>query len=150
LNRAILTQTWTGYLDKFDGSMELPLPVLQSVSSVNYLDEDGDWQVLATTVYGSITTEFFGKVYLKKDQTWPSIHSEPNSVKITFVAGWGVGADVLVKAYNIRKILKLLAGHFYFNPTPTFVEPRLVEVPRKVWFGLEYLLGQYRIMNDPS
>lgn len=150
LNRAILTQTWTGYLDEFENSMELPLPVLQSVSSVRYRDSDGDWQTLATTIYGVIATEFFGRIYLKLDQVWPTLYEEPNSVEITFVCGWGTGSDVLTKAYNIRKILKLLGGHFYFNPTPTFVELRLVEVPRKVWYGLEYLLGQYRIPNDPS
>jgi uncharacterized phiE125 gp8 family phage protein len=150
LNRAILTQTWKGVIDEFDDIIEIPLPVLQSVTQVRYRNTDGDWTVLSTDIYGVSTYGLFGWVYLKTDQIWPELHTEPGSVEITFVAGWGAGADILTKAYGIRKAMKLLAGHFYYNATPTFVEPRLVEVPRKIWFGLEYVLGQYRIRNDPS
>lgn len=152
LNRAILEQTWVGVLDKFDDRIELPLPPLQSVGQVRYRDTDGAWQVLSTDIYGVETKGLFGFIYRKKDQVWPTLYSsvEPGLVEITFTAGWGNGAEVLTAAPNMKKLLKLLGGHFYFYPTPTFVEPRVVEVPRKVWFGLEYLLGQYRIVNDHS
>lgn len=150
LNRAILTQTWVGVLDQFENWIEIPLPVLASVTSVRYRDVNGDWQTLSTSVYGVDTYGLFGCIYLKPEQAWPTVYSERGSVEITFVAGWGDGADVLSAAYGIRKALKLLAGHFYHNPTPTFVEPRLVEVPRKIWFGLEYVLAPYRIVNDHS
>lgn len=150
LNRAILTQTWVGVLDKFENWMEIPLPVLQSVSQIRYRDSDGAWQVLSTDVYAVDTYGLFGAVYLKNSQSWPVLYSEQSSVEFTFTAGWGTGAQVLTKAYGIRKAMKLLAGHFFYNPTPTFVEPRLVEVPRKIWFGLEYVLAPYQIKNDHS
>jgi uncharacterized phiE125 gp8 family phage protein len=150
LNRAILSQTWKGVIDQWDEYVELPLPVLQSISQIRYRAIDGTWTVLATSYYAVEAYGLFGGFYRKKDQVWPELYDERGSIEITFVAGWGTGANVLTKAYGIRKALKLLAGHFYLNPSPTFVEPRLVEVPRKIWYGLDYVLGQYRVMNDPS
>jgi uncharacterized phiE125 gp8 family phage protein len=150
LNRAILTQSWKGVVDRFDDYIELPLPVLQSVTQIRYRDTDGTWQVLSTSYYGVDLYGLFGTIYRKKDQAWPAVYEEPGSVEISFTAGWGTGANVLAAANGIRKALKLLAGHFYLNPSPTFVEPRLVEVPRKIWYGLDYVLGQYRINNDVS
>ena len=151
LNRAVLTQIWVGVIDGFDDYIEVPLPTLASVDQIRYRDADGDWNVLATTVYGVESYGLFARIYLKDSQTWPTVlTTEPGSVEITFTAGWGDGAAVLSAAYGMRKALKLLAGHYYFNPTPTFVEPRLVEVPRKVQYQLENVIGQFRIRSDPS
>lgn len=150
LGRAILTQSWKGVIDKFAIAIEIPLPMLQSVTQIRYRDVNGTWTVLSTSIYGVDVYGLLGTVYLKKDQTWPDIYTEPGSIEISFTAGWGTGANVLTYAYGIRKAMKLLAGHFYHNPNPTFVEPRLVEVPRKIWFGLEYVLGPYMIRSDPS
>lgn len=150
LNRAILEQQWKGFVDDFDDEIEVPLPPIQQVDTVRYRDEDGDWQTLSTDVYGVDTSGLFARIYLKKDQSWPDVYADPASVEITFTAGWGDGATVLTSAYMVSKAMKLLAGHYYHNPTPTFVEPRLVEVPRKIQYGLENILGQIRIVNDHS
>lgn len=151
LNRAILSQKWLGYVDGFDDYIEIPLPPLISLDSVEYRHEStGVWTTLADTVYGVDDSHLFARIYLKKDQGWPDIYTEPSSVRFTFTAGWVDGAAVLTNQYNIRKAIKLLAGHYFYNPTPTFVEPRLVEVPRKIHFGLLHTIGQYRIVNDQS
>jgi len=138
LNRAILSQQWIGYLDEFDTQIELPIPPLSSVDLFEYRDTDGNWQTLATTVYAVDVNDLFGMVYLKKDQSWPHLYDERGSIRITFTAGMTDGAAVIAEGSilrNVRKALKLLAGHFFYNPTPTFVEPRLVEVPRKVQYS---------------
>lgn len=152
LNRAVLTQTWKGVLERWDDRIEIPLPVLQSVDSIRYRAQaDGAWTVLSTDVYGIDLYGLVGKVYRKKDQSWPDVYSdEPGAIEITFTAGWGTGAQVLAAAPGMRKALKLLAGHYFYNPTPTFVEPRLVEVPRKIHYGLVHTLGALRIWSDPS
>lgn len=150
LNRAILTQTWVGVLDRLDDEIEIPLPPLQAVTGVRYRDADGNWQTLSTDIYGVDVYGLVGKIYRKMDQLFPDVHKDPGSVEITFRAGWGDGAAVLAAAVGVRKGMKLLAGHFYHNPSPTFVEPRLVEVPRKIHYGLNYVLSALRIVNDPS
>lgn len=149
LNRAILSQQWKGYMDSFD-EFEVPLPVTSSVDTVRYRDTDGTWQTLSTDYYGVDLSGLFAVVYLKKDKTWPDVYQDRASVEVTFTGGWDDGADVLTNAYGIRKAMKLLAGHYFHNPTPTFVEPRLVEVPRKIQYGLENTIGQFRIVNDHS
>lgn len=93
LNRALITQTWELKVDRFPwGPVDIPLPPLQSVSSVKYLDDQGVEQVLDTSVYdvfnaGSTTRR--GYIKLAYDQTWPTTRAVDQAVTITFVAGYG-------------------------------------------------------------
>lgn len=151
LNRAILRQSWKGFIEKFDDEIEVPLPPLVSVDSIRYRNTSGTWTVLSTDVYGVVTSSLVGYVFLKSGQSWPSTDGNPQPIEITFTAGMEDGAAVIAAGSflrPVRKALKLLGGHFFFNPTPTFVEPRLVEVPRSIKYGLEYTLGRIRIVND--
>lgn len=150
LNRAILTQVWKGYANRFDKEIELPFPPLQSVDQIRYVDTDGEWQTLATSVYGVSTVGLFGKIYLKSYQNWPDIYTDPESIEITFTAGYGAGEAIKSDVPGIRKAIKLLAVHYNTNPSATYPEQRLVEVPRKVLFGLQDACGKYRIANDHS
>src|SRR5262245_64852677 len=80
--RALLTQTWDFVLDRFPGpppsnasyAIEVPLPPLQSVTSVTYLDGTGAPIVLAQTEYVVDTVSVpvgivrvFGNVWAKTD-----------------------------------------------------------------------------------
>lgn len=147
LNRAILTQTWKVYPEKWDTVIELPFPPLQSVTSITYTDTDGATQTLATSVYGVSTNGLFGTVYLKDGQSWPDLHADPDPICITFVCGYGAAASVPA---GIRKAIKLLAVHYFENQSQTFAEPRLVEVPRKIMYGIEAAAGKFRILNDQA
>ena len=61
--RALVTQQWRLGLDRFaDDSLELPLPKLQSVQSVTYLDADGVRQTLAGAGYDVVTDELVGRL----------------------------------------------------------------------------------------
>ncbi len=94
--RALITQTWEGRLDGFPGGMEIPLPYppLQSVSSVQYVDTDGNLQTLATTEYTVDTTGVSGRIFLQWGKSWPWTRAEPNAVRIQFKAGYGPAAAV--------------------------------------------------------
>lgn len=104
--------TWDLYLDAFEDEIELPSP-LSSISSVNYRDSNGVWQVLATTYYTYDTTDAVkARLTLKYDQTWPSTYDEINSVRIRFVAGY-VDAESIpyrVKDGLLLKIQELYDG----------------------------------------
>lgn len=150
LNRAILEQQWTGVVDGFDDKIEIPLPPLQTVDQIRYRDDDGSWQTLATSVYGVETKGLVGFVYRKSGQSWPDTDENPGAVEITFTAGYTDGDAVLASMRGIRKALKLLAGHYFHNPLPTFSEPRTLEVPREVQFALKFVIGQLQIKNDHS
>ena len=96
LGRALITQTWTLYLDSFPASGEIvfPLPPLQSITSVKYVDTDGVLQTLATTEYVVDTSGEKGRLYLDWEKSWPSIRLQPNAVQVEFVAGYGVASAV--------------------------------------------------------
>lgn len=147
LNRAILTQTWKAYPTKWDTVIELPFPPLQSVTSITYTDTDGATQTLSTDIYGVSTKGLFGSVYLKTDQDWPDLYTDPDPICITFDCGYGAAAAVPA---GIRKAIKLLATHYFENPSQTYAEPRLVEVPRKIMYGIDAAAGKFQIMNDQA
>lgn len=106
LGRALVTQTWEMLLDGFPcgDSIQIPLPPLQSVTSITYVDADGATQTLATSVYGVDPTCEPGEVHLKYDQEWPETRDERNAVTIRFVAGYGLAASV---PENIKSAMKL-------------------------------------------
>lgn len=91
MGRKLITQTWRAKLDCFpaSGVIQLPHPPLQSVTSVTYVDQDGDEQTLATSEYVVDTSGEGGRIYLAYNKTWPFTRGEPNAVRVLFVAGYG-------------------------------------------------------------
>jgi uncharacterized phiE125 gp8 family phage protein len=92
LGRAINTQTWELRLDSFPDEIVIPLPPLQSVTSVKYIDTDGVEQTLSTDIY-QVTTDDPATIVEKYGQSWPSTRDEKEAVRVRFVAGYGDSAD---------------------------------------------------------
>lgn len=121
LGRALLSQTWTLRLDDFPcetwddpyAGIRVPLPPLQSVSSITYLDGNGDSQTLATSVYAVDTASEPGIISLKSGQSWPSVQDVRNAITITFVAGYGDAASDLPR--NLRLAAQQLVAAWYDN-----------------------------------
>jgi uncharacterized phiE125 gp8 family phage protein len=105
LGRALITQTWELVLDGFpcgywrgchyvQPDVEMPLPRLQSVTSVKYLDANGTEQTVDAGVYRVITGER-GRIALAVGSAWPTPLYGQGAVTIRFVAGYGsAGSDV--------------------------------------------------------
>jgi len=106
LGRALVTQSWELILDRFPCASEIkiPLPPLQEVTGITYLDTNGDAQTLATSVYAVDTASEPGVVSLKYGQTWPSTRCQRGAVTIAFTCGYGVSSDV---PESIRSAVKL-------------------------------------------
>lgn len=115
LGRALITQTWELLLDRFpcDREIALPLPPLQSVESIKYLDASGVEQTVATSVYGADIAAQPGVVYLKRGQSWPVTFDERNAVVIRFIAGYGDDADAVPQ--RLRSAMKLHIGDLFAN-----------------------------------
>lgn len=111
--RALITQTWRLNLDAWPAGNEIELPrsPLQSVSSIVYLDEDGDSTTWSSSAYIVDADSEPGRVVLAHGQSWPSGGLYPaNPIRITFVAGYGDADDVPEK---FKHAIKLLVGHWY-------------------------------------
>ncbi len=93
LGRALVTQTWRLTIDTFPcAEIKIPLPPLQSISSVGYFDSAGDFQTLVED------TDYFvddqsEPGWITPMSTWPTTLDAINSVRIEFVAGYDPSTD---------------------------------------------------------
>ena len=95
--RAFLQQTWTLKWGGFGADpIVVPRPPLSSVTSITYLDSNGDSQTWASTKYTieAPSGEYaqHGQVWLAYGQSFPTTRGVVNSVTVTFVAGYGTAA----------------------------------------------------------
>lgn len=111
LNRALTTQTWKLYMDSFpDGedAFQIPLPPLQSVDSIEYVDVDGTTQTLSTSLY-RVTGGYSqpARVQPAFDEDWPTTRDVNNAVTVTFTAGYNTVPN------PIKMAIKLVASDLY-------------------------------------
>ncbi|MBO6542295.1 MAG: hypothetical protein JJ939_12065 [Alphaproteobacteria bacterium] len=140
LGRALITQTWEYKIGAFplqDCPINIPLPPLQSVSSIQYVDEAGSTQTLATSEYTVLTGER-GAVVPSYAKSWPSTRSVPRAVTITFVCGYGDDpADV---PGPIRSAALLMIGDLYDAREAQSVGNQVYKNP-----AVDALLSPYRV-----
>jgi len=119
LNRAIIQQTWELTLDdEFPDEIEIPLPPLQSVSSITYVDTDGDTQTLAADQYRVIDSVEPARIVPANDVTWPTPREQTEAIMVKFVAGHeDSGASPQDLADNVPQVIKqailLTVSHWY-------------------------------------
>ena len=106
-HRALMTQTWDLKLDAFPcGDVDLPMPPLQSVTSVTYVDTAGVTQTLSTSVYAveapTGPKAAPGRLTLKYQQLWPQTQAIANAVTVRFVAGYGTRPE------SVPAVMRLL------------------------------------------
>lgn len=93
--RALLPQTWVLHLDRFPcGPIVLPKPPLIGVTSIAYVDENGDAQSLDSSPTwwrveqpsGPVASK--ARIFPAYDEVWPSVRPGPGAVTVTFEAGY--------------------------------------------------------------
>jgi uncharacterized phiE125 gp8 family phage protein len=117
LSIALVEQTWRLTMDGFPtGPIILPRPPLKSVTSVVYIDSNGDEQALDSADYVVDYESRPGRIGPVQDTNWPVAARQIASVKITYVAGLDQdddgNADLLA---DLRAAMLLLVGDFYRN-----------------------------------
>jgi len=146
LRRALITQTWTLSRVGFPSEFRLPLAPLQSVSSITYTDTGGDSQTLASSEYTVDTSSEPGRIVEAYNKSWPSVRDVPNSVIVTFVAGYGDDAADVPDL--IRTGVKMMLANLYENREPIVVRQTgtsATEVPMNVqWVLLPYRIARFR------
>lgn len=127
LNRALCTQTWQLTLNYFPcRAIKLPLPPLQSVTSVIYDNADGTAATIDPADYRVITDTDPGRVIAPSG--WPATQAQDGAVRITFVAGYGAPEDVpeiirnyirarVAQLYNFRELTQH-SGSGQVSPVP--------------------------------
>jgi len=146
--RAFITQTWELVIDKFPvAEIQIPLPPLQSVTSIKYDDGNGVEQTLGIDQYEVDNVNQPGWV-VPVTTGWPrGIWLGINSVRIRYVAGYLPGTDSPVDlAANVPQSLKaamyLCLGQWYDQREDIVVGTVINKVPTG---NVDYLLRQYRV-----
>lgn len=110
--QALVTQTWRMKMDAFPDcpEIEIPLVPLTSVSSVKYVDTDGELQTWNSSNYVVDTSGVRGRIYRDYDVTsWPSTRCEPNAVRVEFVVG--TDADDVKAAFKSWMLMNIGSRH---------------------------------------
>lgn len=108
---ATFTFTRDGFPDSADDFMSIPLPPLQSVESISYIDAAGQSQTLSPSVYIVDTARRPGRVSLKQGQVWPTTADQRRTVTINFTAGYGNAASDIPSRLKMA-VLLLFAGWY--------------------------------------
>jgi uncharacterized phiE125 gp8 family phage protein len=140
--RAYITQTWELWLDDWpEGDyIQIPLPPLQSVSSVKYYDTDDTENTFSTDDYFVDTKSEPGRVSLNYGEVWPTTTLRPaNGVCVTFVAGYGDNRSDVPK--KVKQAMLLLISGWYENRESYHATGG---IPKEAPFAVNALLWQDR------
>jgi len=145
-NRALITQTWTAYFDSFptDGFFELPLPPLQNVTSLKYLDTDGVQQTMSSALYRVDNALEPGRIYLEYQQSWPISRAVRNAIEIEFICGYGDTATTVPA--GTKHAMMMLCAAWYDRRTAVVDQSsgNVTELPRVI--SVEQLLAFERVI----
>tara|TARA_R110002020_G_scaffold451901_1_gene666120 strand:- start:11150 stop:11749 length:600 start_codon:yes stop_codon:yes gene_type:complete len=117
--RYLGTQSWTLSIDAFpvkeNGLIQILRNPVQSITAINYLDTDGNSQLLATSEYVVDSKSAPCRIVQAEGSTYPGTKDTLNAVTITFDCGYDT-----IKALNeqnpaIAHAVKLIAAEWYEN-----------------------------------
>lgn len=142
--RALTTRTYDWTLDAFADILYVPMPPLQSITSITYVDTAGTTQTLATSEYTVDKASQPGRILPAHNKSWPSTRGHVNDVTIRFVAGYGAAAAV---PYAIKAAMLLIVGEFDKRREHTIVGAPIAEVPLSALHLLDMWRMHHRVGN---
>jgi uncharacterized phiE125 gp8 family phage protein len=146
--RALITQTWDYYIDRFPNSnaFKLPFGNLQSVTHIKYTDSDGTQTTMTVSDEYIVETngDKCGRIVLPYGESWPSFTAYPsNPIVIRFVCGWTSAAAIPEK---IKSALKLILTDLYENRESQIISTTGSDY--KINTALTKLLASYRLWDE--
>lgn len=170
--RSFVTQTWAAKLPGFPGmtgiagvpiygvdpawlpvraisgvaafrfAIRLPRGPVASVTSLTYLDGTGTQQTLDPATYIVAADEWGATVTPTWGTSWPQALVHPESVVVTYRAGYGSTADTVPSP--IVAAIKLLIGTWYEQREAVSLSRF---TPSEVPFTVDALLSPYRVLE---
>lgn len=110
--RTMLTTTRVLKLDCFPGHIKLLFPPVIAVSSITYLDENGDSQTLASDQYVVSIANQPGVIVPADNVIWPETIDQVDAVTVTYTAGY---ASVALVPAPLKQAMLLLIREAYEN-----------------------------------
>jgi len=133
LNGAIMAQTLTANMQRFYGRFRLPSSPILGITSISYVDQDGNTQTVDPSVY-ELDAEL-KSVGLAYGQSWPDTRPQHNAVTVVFTAGYATTDDV---PQAIKQAILLRVGELYLSRDESSRDQS------KTQLTMERLLSPYR------
>jgi uncharacterized phiE125 gp8 family phage protein len=107
LSRALITQTWDIYYDRWSHVIRLPYAPVSSVTYIKYYDLNGVLQTLDSNLYYIVKESDPACIVRKYNVTYPDLeYGRPSSIIIRQVCGYGAtGASVPGPIIHAIKLL---------------------------------------------
>lgn len=137
--RSFVQQTWKLLMDDFPDAEVIrpPRPPLLAVSSITYVDVDGDTQTWDSEEYEVDRYTEPGRIYLAYGESYPTARDIENAVCVTYTAGYGepdgtAAASQAAVPESIKHALKMLVSHWYENREPVITGSSPASLPLAV------------------
>jgi uncharacterized phiE125 gp8 family phage protein len=146
--RVLIEQTWEYRLEDFEAELAIPMLPIMSITSVKYIDEDGDEQTVDGADYFFVDGGTSTQSILMPVDDWPTdVYERPDAVRVRFVAGYEpVDESPVDPASNVPEDLKaaifMYVGHLYENREAVLLSPVRQEL-QVLPLGLEELIAPY-------
>jgi len=140
-----INATWTNKMDAFPqcGVIEPSRAPLVSVTSITYIDTNGDTQTWSADDYDVDTDSKPGRITPAYGESWPTTRITLNAVTVTFVAGYGATRPDVPD--GLRQAVAMLVGHWNENREAfADISSGFKEVPMAV----ESLLAQHALPEE--
>ncbi len=142
-HRQIITATLLLTMDRFPDVIRLPAPPAQSVTTVSYVDTDGDTQTLVEdTDYQVELDSEPGRIAPFFNTDWPTTREQMGAVTVKWVAGYGAAADV---PEGLKNAINYVIAQRFENREPTVIGTSAQKVPATLDFAFEpYIFREFR------
>lgn len=119
LSQSFVTQTITEVFDSWMNApdaqvLNLTMNPVQSITSISYVDSDGNTQTLSASDYALNNYAKRAKITPAYGITWPTTRLIANPISVIYTAGYGDAEDV---PEDIKLALKLMLADAYENRT---------------------------------
>ncbi len=139
LNRTVFPTRLKRYMSGFPASgvpIQLPFPNLRGNVVIAIEDGSSPANVVSSSTY-VVKNTLVPEIYAK--DSWPSITTGPRAISVAYDAGYSEYPP------DLKRLLKILAAHSLENPEATILEPRQMQINRKVEYGADFLIALLRI-----
>ncbi|MFO0863539.1 MAG: phage head-tail connector protein [Gemmataceae bacterium] len=120
--QSFITQTHVLTLDFWPDEILLAHGPIQAISSITYLDNDGERQTWVEDEYRLVNKKQPPRIVPAVNCDWPNAAVADGSIEVTFIAGYGLaGTDVPA---GIKAAMKLMIAHWYLHREDTDTVPK--------------------------
>ena len=137
IGRQLMPAVYTYHLDRWHLPIYLPMPPITAITEIQYVDTQGDTQILDPSQYQADLTSSPPRLLPAFGTVWPWVRWLLNAVSITYSAGY---ADADSVPMPIKRAIMMLAGQWFETREPVAMGTH-TDLP----YGISALLLPYRV-----